>query len=77
MKNTLGDLNNYLFEQLERLNDDDLSQEQLDREIHRSHAVSNIAKNIINNGNLVLKARERMVDSMDAEEEIPRMLMSE
>lgn len=28
MKNTISDLNNYLFEQLERLNDDDLSAEQ-------------------------------------------------
>lgn len=25
MKNTISDLNNYLFEQLERLNDDDLT----------------------------------------------------
>ena len=76
MKNTLGDLNNYLFEQLERLNDE-MSKDDLDKEIQRSHAVSNIARNIINNGNLVLKAKERMIDAMDAEDEVPRMLMGE
>ena len=32
MKNTLTDMHNILFEQLERLNDEDLSEEQLDRE---------------------------------------------
>lgn len=32
MKNTIADLNNYLFEQLERLNDDSLTDEQLERE---------------------------------------------
>ena len=33
VKNTLTDLNNYLFEQLERLNDDELTDEQLEREL--------------------------------------------
>lgn len=36
MKNTLTDMHNILFEQLERLNDEDLSEEQLDRELRRS-----------------------------------------
>ena len=36
MNNTLTDLNNYLFEQLERLNDDELDDEGLDREIRKS-----------------------------------------
>ena len=30
MKNTLSDLNNYLFESIERLTDDELSDEELD-----------------------------------------------
>ena len=55
MKNTLNDLNNYLFECIERLTDDALSEEQLDREIKRSGAVQNVAKNIIDNASLTLQ----------------------
>ena len=40
MRNTLTDLNNYLFETLERLTDDELTEEQLQKEITRSEAVS-------------------------------------
>ena len=43
MKNTLSDLNNYLFESIERLNDDTLTDEELDKEIKRSDAVQKIA----------------------------------
>ncbi|HJA91326.1 MAG TPA: hypothetical protein H9948_11115 [Candidatus Jeotgalibaca merdavium] len=57
-KNTLSDLNNHLFEQLERLNDDELNQEELEKEIKRSTAMTNVAKNIIDNAQLILKAEE-------------------
>ena len=36
MKNTLEDLNDYLFEQLERINDDSLSPEELERELKKT-----------------------------------------
>ena len=39
MKNKLTDLNNHLFEQLERLNDDNLTPEQLEREAKRGDAM--------------------------------------
>ena len=58
MKNTLTDLNNYLFEAIERLNDDELNDEQLDKEIKRSKAVQEIAKAIIANGELALNAQK-------------------
>ena len=60
MKNTLTDLNNYLFEAIERLNDDSLSDEQLDREIKRSEAVQKVASTIISNADLALKAKKHM-----------------
>lgn len=56
MKNTLSDLNNYLFEALERLTDDSLSGEELEKEITRSQAVTSVAETIIHNGELSLKA---------------------
>ncbi len=58
MKNKLIDLNDHLFEQLERLNDEDLSDEQLEKEISRSKAITDIAENIINNGELMFKAQK-------------------
>ena len=62
MKNTLGDLNNHLFMQLERLNDEDLKGEQLQEEINRAKAVTGIASQIIANGTLVLKGRELQLE---------------
>ena len=58
MKNTLRDLNNYLFECIERITDDELSAEELDKEIKRSNAVQNVAKNIIENSKLALDAKK-------------------
>lgn len=58
MKNTLQDLNNYLFESIERLNDDNLSTEELEKEIKRSEAVQKVAKTIIDNGTLALHAKK-------------------
>ena len=60
MKNTLNDLNNYLFESIERLNDDSLDNEQLDREIKRSEAVQRIAKTIVDSGTLALQAKKHL-----------------
>ena len=57
MKNTLQDLNNHLFEQLERLNDEDLTDEELDRELKRAEGMTKIATQIIENGELAFKTR--------------------
>ena len=56
MNNDLTALNNYLFEALERLTDDSLSEEDLQKEITRSNAVTSVAETIIHNGELSLKA---------------------
>ena len=71
MKNTLGDLNNHLFVQLERLNDEDLKGDKLTEEIERSKAVTNVAKEIIANANIVLQARKYTTEYLS---EVPKML---
>ena len=68
-KANLKDLNLTLFEQLERLNDDeDLEGEKLDREIKRAKAITQISTTIIKNASVILEAK-RMADYMGKESE--------
>lgn len=74
MKNTMDDLNNHLFAQLERLNDESLTDEQLKKELERAKAVSSVASQIISNGFLVLKAVQMKDDRIDPDTTLPKML---
>jgi hypothetical protein len=74
MKNTLKDLNNHLFEQLERLNDEDLKGETLQEEIGRAKAISRIASQIIANGSLVLDAQKLRDNKINTDIKLPKML---
>lgn len=56
MKNKLGDLNNHLFAQLERLADESLSPEQIEQEAKRADAIVSVADRIVGNADLQLKA---------------------
>lgn len=58
MKNTLGDLNDHLFAQMERLGDEDLKGDELKNECERSKAMTSVSRNIIDNASLALKAEE-------------------
>lgn len=60
MKNTLSDLNDYLFEQLERLNDDDLTEEQLERELKKTDSIVKVSEKIIETGELAFKTMQHM-----------------
>lgn len=74
MKNNLIDLNNHLFEQMERLNDDELTDDQLHKEIERSKAMTNIATKIIDNAHLGLEAEKLNVEYGRREINLPEML---
>lgn len=63
MKNKLTDLNNHLFAELERLGDEELSDEALDKEIARAKGIAEISEKIISNANLTLKAAEFLNDA--------------
>ena len=58
MKNKLINLNNHLFEALERLNDEDLKGEELAEELERAKAITTVSQTIINNADLALKAQK-------------------
>ena len=74
MKNTLGDLNNHLFAEIERLGDEDLQGEELEKEIDRAKAVTSVASQIIANGHLVLKSLKYTDDKWNADSQVPKML---
>ena len=73
-RNTLGDLNNLLFAQLERLDNEELAPDELLQEIARSKAISDVSKNIIENANLVLQARKHFDEYRGTDTKMPRLL---
>ena len=75
IKNTLGDLNNHLFAQLEKLGDDDLKGDELEIEIRRSEAMAMVGAQIIKTGELQLKAIQHMDDyGYEIKKVVPEML---
>lgn len=74
MNNKLSDLNNHLFAEMERLGDEDLKGEDLNKEIERAKAITGVATQIIANGSLVLKAAELKANALSADFQVPKML---
>lgn len=74
MKNTLNDLNNYLFAQMERLNEEDLSEEKLETEVKRTKAMVSVATAIVGNGHLALQAIKAKDSMQGTDIKLPEML---
>ena len=75
MQNTLGDLNNHLFAQLERLGNEELKGDELKEEILRAKAVTDIAGEIIDNANTVLNVMKFQAETLGRSSiSIPKML---
>ena len=71
VKNTAVDLQNFLFGQLERLDNPELTPEELEREISRSKSMCDIAGKIIDQASLALRAEEIKVEYGLKEKEKP------
>ena len=65
-------LNDYLFEQIETIQDlsEDATNEEIEKTLRKAGAISKIAAQIISNGNLVLRAKELEV-TMNGRESTP------
>lgn len=62
MKNKLTDLNDHLFMQIERLGDESLTTEGLEKEVARSNALVAVSDKIISNAELNLRAAKLIAE---------------
>lgn len=63
MKNKLSDLNNHLFAQLERLGEEGLSIEEIEKEAKRAVAIVDLSEQVIRNADLHLKAATLLAEN--------------
>jgi len=74
MKNKITDLNNHLFEQLERLNNEQLKGEELKAEIDRSKAMAQIATQIVNGAKTTLDAMKLISQGNVSENQMTKFI---
>lgn len=78
MQNTLQDLNNYLFEAIERVNDDGLSEEELEKETKKADTIVRIGQTIISNAKIQLDAwKEANEQGLNIGKKAPSVLITE
>ncbi|MEQ5770036.1 hypothetical protein NFH98_20910 [Halomonas sp. H33-56] len=75
MKNKIDDLRNHMFAQLERLGDEDLTGEELDKEIARARAMNGVAGSIIDSARvevdfLKVTGRDKGSDFLPAPDDV-------
>jgi hypothetical protein len=69
----MSDLNSYLFDALDKLSDEGLTGEELDKEINRANAITKVAEKVIDIGEITLKALKFKDDAMNADLKLPRL----
>ena len=74
LKNTLYHLSDTLFELIDKLNDDDLTGPDLEREIKRAGAINQTSTNLISIAGLALRATVEMANIEADGVQTPRML---
>ena len=73
-KNKLNDLNNHLFAQLERLNDEELSSDQVKIEVSRAKAISGVASQVIKSAKVTIDAMRLVASGDYTVQELPEMI---
>lgn len=74
MKNSLMDLNNHLFAALERLGDETIVGDELDKEIGRAKAIGDVATKIIDNAKVALNAEKLKAEYGRGNFDKPKMI---
>ena len=74
--NNLNSLNNKLFEQLDRLTNNNLSGDRLREELERTDAIVDISRTIISNADLMLKAMVAKDEKLGSYAKLPALLDS-
>lgn len=73
-RNKLTDMHNILMEQLERLNDEDLSDYELQTEIKRGKAMADVSAQIIDNARVHIEAAQFQADYNRETPALPEMI---
>ena len=74
--NNLNSLNSKLFEQLDRLTNNNLSGDKLQEELERTDAIVDISRTIIRNADLMLKAMVAKDEKLGSYAKLPALLDS-
>lgn len=74
MKNSMLDLHNHLFAQLERLSDESIKGDELIEEINRAKAVMGVADALVQNATLMLEAEKLKSKTNETFINIPSVL---
>jgi hypothetical protein len=60
MKNKATDLHNILFAQLEKLSDEEMTPEEMKKEVERAAAMSNLANSMVNLVKVQIQAHNKL-----------------
>lgn len=74
-RNKLSDLNNHLYAQLERLEDESLTPEQIKAEVSRAGAISRISSQIVANARVNLEAVKYISEGKIRHADLPKNLL--
>lgn len=73
----ITDLTEILFKQLEKLSDDNLTTEQMEKLIKQNDAIVKTSTILVETGNLILKAKKLEDDSLRANSKLPAMFLED